>query len=476
MNLQEQNSVINAITEQGGLRPDSVVEVPIDISVKDRPKKKKASKGSSMGKSSAPGTANAAASKAPGSDVMGAPRPGTGDNVVNAPAAGRGQQIGDAAPGLLGNVPGNAGGQLADGLDDAWLRQQQLQQQWLWSQMFQPYGNFVPNARFGEDLALPVWAEGQEQLNARQVHQISDDEEESLELAAPVGEQPAQGKIETLVQGQLSLVKESDKVTKPVQEDIANLIERYLIDATLPSEMEKLAKSYPRVDNVPHMKVPKLDAEVFQVADQNMKNTDHSLQAIQKGILGGMAAFAPVVELAFKRKDSDAELDELGDNLLDGLKLLAFANNAMLTRRREVLKPHLAATYAKAMTKGQETSTDWLYGGDLVETTKQCEASRRIGEKVLKRNLAQQQQKARGANQKKFRPNFPATMAQGYPLVRAFNPFQGPQFRFPTPQNYPGFQQFPQPAMQYGGFPRRQRYPRAQQPRQGFAKRGTYQK
>ena len=476
--LREQTEVINAITGQVGLSSESLVQVPSEKTVKEKPKKKKA-KASASQASPAPGTVNR---PVPGNDVRVASRPGTGGSVANAAAGAPGQALGDVQAESPGNALGDGLGEPPEGLEDAWLRQQQ--QQWWMAQMYQPFGNFVPNFRFGEDLAPPVWAAGEEEeVTPRPVHKISEDEDDILTQPEPTG--PAsgvqvQGKIDSLVQGQLSQVKECDKVSRPVQEEVANLMEKYLVDATLASEMEKLAKSYPRVENVPHMKVPKLDAEVYQVADQNMKNVGQSLQAIQKGILGCMAAFTPVVELAFRRKNADVDLDGLGDNLFDGLKLLAFANNAVATRRREVLKPHLATTYAKAMTKGQEASPDWLYGGDLVETTKQCEASRRIGEKLLKRKMVQQQQKARGANQRKFRPNFPPMMTQGFPMVRAFNPFQGPQFRFPAPQGFQGGfqQQFPAQNFQYGGqfgFNKRYRNPRPQQ-KQGFGKRGAYQK
>ena len=148
-----------------------------------------------------------------------------------------------------------------------------------------------------------------------------------------------------------------------------------------------------------------------------------------------MSAFTPLLELVFKRNSTDPELDELGEAVLEGLQLLGFVNNALAGKRRDNLSP----LYAKTMSKGQDPSSEWLYGGDLVETTKKCEASKRIGEKVLKRKPLNPQQRGRGANMKRFRHPFPVMIGQ--PVRRLFFQGQMGQFRFPGPQ---AFAQFPQ--------------------------------
>ena len=95
---------------------------------------------------------------------------------------------------------------------------------------------------------------------------------------------------------------------------------KYLKETQLTTEMEKLAKDYPGISNGETMKLPRLDKEVFQAVDQKCKNLDWSLQAIQKGLLGAMAAFAPVLELAFARGSADKELAGLSRGVMDGLK------------------------------------------------------------------------------------------------------------------------------------------------------------
>ena len=382
-------------------------------------------------------------------------------------------------------------------LDEAFL----AQQQWLWQQHVRQFGmqmphlgqyaNFMPNFQFGVLPQVPDWEEhGEEEVIAveeipvpqakRQgTHEVSDEEEEGEgEEVFVVGEVPKspveEGITSGLVKQQLGQVKEADRVAKPVNENVASLLERYLKDCTAAGEMDKLAKKHPRIENIVNMKTPRLDQEVFQVIDQNLKNADQAYQGIQRGILGAMGAFIPVLELVFQRKTADPELDKLGEGVLEGLQLLAHANNAVGAKRRDYLKPHLAPTYAKTMSKGQAESPDWLYGGNLVETAKQCEAAKKIGEKVLKRK-PQFPARGRGTFEgKRFRQPMQSAMMQ-LP-VRPYQAFQWGNPRFPGPQTFAsGYPTFPTPQvpnnMMGYAFPRRQRFFK---PRQGFGKRGAH--
>ena len=158
-----------------------------------------------------------------------------------------------------------------------------------------------------------------------------------------------------------------------MEETVADMLEKFLDESVLVSEMEKLAKSYPRVEHVPSMKVPRLDQEVFQALDINVRQADQSWQAVQKSVLGAMAAFESVMELAFKRSKQHAELNALDKNLMDGLNLLGYVHDTLKNQRREAIRPSLSLVYAKALTKSREKSPDWLYGGNLNDTAKRLE-------------------------------------------------------------------------------------------------------
>ena len=281
---------------------------------------------------------------------------------------------------------------------------------------------------------------------------VSHDNKEKSREVAVLPEITSQGKGAELLKEQLTQVKESDKLAPKISEPVAACIDKYLRESWYNSDMEKVSKLYPRIENVKGLKVPKLDVEVFQLLEQTVRNTDQSFQTVQKAMIASLCAVAPVLDLAIQRGDTDEHLDSLTKNLMHSIQLMSFATNGIATRRKDILKPCLAPVYAKVLTKGHDTTPEWLFGGDLLTTTKKCEAAKRIGEKVLK---SKNQEPQRRDKQQSKRFKGPQQFGQGQ--LRGYNPhgqqnqrFQAqqgfnPQFQFPTPQQqYQQFQQYPQ--------------------------------
>ena len=49
--------------------------------------------------------------------------------------------------------------------------------------------------------------------------------------------------------------------------------------------------------------------------------------------MGTMAAFTPVLALAFARGKDNLELDQLGTNLVEGIRLLAFTQSSISAKK-----------------------------------------------------------------------------------------------------------------------------------------------
>ena len=338
-------------------------------------------------------------------------------------------------------------------------------------QNLQRFGNFVPGFRFGQ-IDMPNWDDEQEQDGDQLVHgnehSISEDDEADLESYAEseevvqdkppiiqekvIPEITSKGLGADLLKQHLTKVKESDRVAPKVKPPVALGIDKFLKESWFVSEMEKVAKLYPRVENIDSLKVPKLDSEVYQVVDQSVRNMDQSLQTVQKSVIASISALAPLLDLAIARGDTDEELDPLTQNLIHSMQMLSFTVNGLSARRKDILKPYLDPAYARVLTKGHDTTSEWLYGGDLLATTKRCDAAKKIAEKVLKRKHQDQPKQRMPNNPKRFKG--PQQGTQG--MLRGFNPYsQNP--RFPAPQNF-GYGQ----VLQY--------------PNQGFNQQGFYQK
>ena len=261
----------------------------------------------------------------------------------------------------------------------------------------------------------------------RPVHNMSDDPDalshadSEIEIdsqAHKVLEVKKTGVFADILKENISRVKEADKVAPKLSPEVAFGVDKYLKESVYNSDMEKLAKEFPRVENVEFLKVPRLDSEVYQVIEQSIRTNDQNLQLVQKSIVSAMSALAPLLELGFQRADSDKEFDDCAKGLWASVQLMAFAHNGISSRRRELIKPSLAPIYARVLTKGHDTTPEWLYGGNLLETTRKCEASKKLSEKILKPKPQIQQRKPstnfRGGKQQ----------SRGRGQLRAFNPYK----------------------------------------------------
>ena len=55
----------------------------------------------------------------------------------------------------------------------------------------------------------------------------------------------------------------------------------------------------------PIMQAPRLEDEVYQVVDQKIRNADMAIEGIQKGVLGAMLAFTPLLDLTFTQPNRE---------------------------------------------------------------------------------------------------------------------------------------------------------------------------
>ena len=267
------------------------------------------------------------------------------------------------------------------------------------------------------------------------------------------------GKFAERLKTEHTKVKDDDRVGPPVHEAMASVVNGFFEEAKVAGEMERLSKNYPRIKNVKSQVVPKLDAEIFNVVDQQVRGADVIIQNLQKGAMAIFLAIAPVGSLLISRGETDQDLENLSDNVFDAMHFAALFSNGLSMRRREQIRPHTQQTYAKSLTKPPEGSSAWLFGGNLSETARKCEVEKKLGEKLLrpkggpKSNASGGQQQKRGVQgqrqNKRFKFN---NNANGYGssnntfgdkrqtfVPQGYGQF-GYQHAFPAPQQFQQFQ------------------------------------
>ena len=132
----------------------------------------------------------------------------------------------------------------------------------------------------------------------------------------------------------------SSAVNKCLASVVDNMIEKNIDE----KEAVELALKYPSPENVTRMVVPKLEVSMKQRKDveQHLKTGDVHVQITQEILLAGLTALMPACELILSRgAEGDSELNDAGVKVFDGLKLITYANNNLVRRRREALRHKL---------------------------------------------------------------------------------------------------------------------------------------
>ena len=128
----------------------------------------------------------------------------------------------------------------------------------------------------------------------------------------------------------------------PISAGLAAVIERMIVTSVNVKDFDELTAKYPPPKNVTSMSVPPIDAQIKKLLSKNLTTPDDYLQKAQAAIMGAMTAIIPVLELMVDRgEEGDEELNAHGDSAQDCLNLLAFANNTIVRRRREMLRSHI---------------------------------------------------------------------------------------------------------------------------------------
>lgn len=72
------------------------------------------------------------------------------------------------------------------------------------------------------------------------------------------------------------------------------------------------------------------------------------------------------------------------------LQLLAFSTKEINDRRKDALKSSVNAEYLPVLKHAKPPSDDWLLGGELTESIKKCDDSKKVSEKIMKNRKGQQ--------------------------------------------------------------------------------------
>ena len=137
----------------------------------------------------------------------------------------------------------------------------------------------------------------------RQANHVVSEDQDDIEVAQPVAVETVRDGITVkLLKEQLHQVKETDTRSAKTDPEVASLLERFLAEALLFSEMEKLSKKHPPVENVPIMHVQRLDPEDFQEGGSSGERHPSEHSSHSKRCTRGHVGLHSIVGVGFQEE------------------------------------------------------------------------------------------------------------------------------------------------------------------------------
>ena len=248
---------------------------------------------------------------------------------------------------------------------------------------FTPDGMAFPD---GMNNSVAGWDSQSSGDFSRATHEMSDEEErpdEGPHEPTPTPTTVPKGKFGDMIREQLDAV-ESTQFGPKLDENLAKLINKFFSDNRPTESLYALAQQYPCPENLPVLQTAKVEPEIAAALESREKTADTTLSAVNKGVMAAITALLPVAKLALDRGKDDDGLDKLSENLMDSIKVLAAASLQVTARRRDNVKMAVHSDYTKALQRKSD-NPEWLFGGDLMETARQCDLAQKLTDKIARK-------------------------------------------------------------------------------------------
>ena len=174
-------------------------------------------------------------------------------------------------------------------------------------------------------------------------------EEVEVEVEEPnVWENYARGAFQEAAE---EAIEELDQrnVSPAVSPGLARLLESLYGGVSDLAVGDELAVYYPAPENVEVMTVPLMDESLFrnEKTSKGLKSSDKEVQMAQRMLLSGLTAILPLFDEVLKRGGEDEDLNASASSAVDGIKLIFYANTALVRHRRSALRPKMDRNLAK---------------------------------------------------------------------------------------------------------------------------------
>ena len=160
---------------------------------------------------------------------------------------------------------------------------------------------------------------------------------------------------------------DGDEVGPEVNGDLADLLNKMMIDKMSESVAKAKEATYLHPKNVHCTKPPKTNKPVWEAMSGQARIADTKLQEVEKDLLRSSLPIAKVMGKLFDCQDNPASIDtsELIWILSDSFKFLGSANINLIKQRKELIKGELPKNMQGLCRDPEVFSTSYLFGDNL---------------------------------------------------------------------------------------------------------------
>lgn len=183
------------------------------------------------------------------------------------------------------------------------------------------------------------------------------------------------------------------------------MVKNFLGRSRKAAKIDDLALEFLRPKNMPFLKSPKIEEEIYLDLAGQAKHFDKNCRGLQGYLNAAMTANMRCMEILISLEKLHPKITQAGIMAKKALQLMSFTNRDINDRRKGALKVAVNPDYLPILKHAKPPSEDWLLGGSLKEAIKQCDESKRLTEKIMKTrkgNVGQQQEPQHQGFQNQF--------------------------------------------------------------------------
>lgn len=169
-----------------------------------------------------------------------------------------------------------------------------------------------------------------------------------------------------------------------VPEQIMLMVQNFLGRSRKAAKIDDLALEFLRPKNMPFLKSPKIEEEIYLDLTGQAKHFDKNCRALQGYLNAGMTALMRCIQTLIQLEKLHPNITQAGIQAKKALQLMAFTNRDINDRRKDALKVAVNPDYLPLLKNAKPPSEDWLLGGSLGDLIKQVDESKKMSEKIMK--------------------------------------------------------------------------------------------